>query len=349
MSPLAQLYRRHRERLAGPGLWVDPPADLPWREFTDGGNPQLLCNDEPTHRALAAAGAPVSFGAFPGGALVDRIVFTLPREKARQRLQAQYLAGRLAPTGTLWAAGESRAGARSAQAQLSPWFGSVRKADSARHCVLWEASEPLPGPPFELTQHVENWTLEGTDLHIASLPGVFAHGGLDAGTRLLLAQLDTLVGMKPDSALDLGCGAGVIGAALLQRLPGLELTLADASALALTATRATLARNALEARVVASDGLRGVDGRFELVISNPPFHQGHRERADLGAGLFDGITRTLEPGGRCVLVVNRHLPWPRWMDDTFGGHEVLAQDAGYQVLLGRLETRRSATRPTLDR
>jgi 16S rRNA (guanine1207-N2)-methyltransferase len=113
------------------------------------------------------------------------------------------------------------------------------------------------------------------------------------------------------------------------------MDMTDSNALALSATRATLQRNQLEAGVFASDGLKSVDGRYDLIISNPPFHAGHRERDDLGAGVFERVKQVLEPGGQLVLVANRHLPWRRWLDDTFGGHTLLAANRAYHVLTSR--------------
>ena len=213
----------------------------------------------------------------------------------------------------------------------------MRKIDAARHCVLYEARHPRKDLPFDLDEYRVTWSLDaaGRPLTISSLPGVFAHGTLDPGTALLLGCLEQLAQARPRCALDLGCGAGVIGAALLCWLPDVDLTLVDNSALALDAANATLMANGMRARCLASDGFHNVDGQYDLVITNPPFHEGHRERTDLGTGVFEGVRNFLNPRGQLVMVVNRHLPWQNWMDRTFGAHEILARDSRYQVLVGR--------------
>lgn len=71
--------------------------------------------------------------------------------------------------------------------------------------------------------------------------------------------------------LDLGCGAGVIGAYIKQQYPQVELTMADIHALALASSQRTLVENQLEAEVIASDVFSNVTGKFDLIISNPPF------------------------------------------------------------------------------
>lgn len=344
MTPLSALYRRHRDRLGAmaPLLWVNPPPDLPQevapsaRGETEGG--VCFTQDETTRRALAERDIPVRFGAFPDDPRERwrSAVLSLPREKALVDALAHALAAGARDEAILLAAGETRAGARSAASRLEARFGSVRKIDSARHCVLYECGEP-ERQPFDAGAYETHWTLErpGGALDVHSLPGVFSHGRLDEGTALLLDQLDAILAARPASAMDVGCGAGVIGAALLLAQPDLRLRCTDSSALALAATRATLAANGLDATVTAADGLRGITERFDLIVSNPPFHVGHRQRGDLGAGVFDGVKRALAPGGSLVLVVNRHLPWPDWLDRTFGGYEIMAANRRYQLLRAR--------------
>lgn len=367
MSPLAQLLERHRERLleAPPALWLNPPADLP-RDLI-AAHARCFVQDEALRRTLAERGVAAAFGAWPPALeSTGTAVFTLPREKARLRMMAHALAGAVGAHGSVLAVGEIRAGARSAARHLESFFGEVLKKDTARHCVLYEAHAPRTDTtadnagaggshagdtgceamtPFRPADYLSRWRLDRPDgpLTICSLPGVFAHGALDAGTALLLDGLDNFAKGAAHRVLDLGCGAGVIGLALRQIAPSIDLVMADSNALALEATRASLTANDAAATVVASDGLSAIrpmavppDGTpFDLVISNPPFHEGHRERQDRGAGVFAGIEEILVPGGRLVIVVNRHLPWPRWLDATFGSHEVLARNGRFQVLSAR--------------
>jgi len=335
------MFLRHREQLltGGTALWFNPPGDLAWREFPAPHGCEWQTQDEMARRTLADSGLNVSLTPVPvTDQKLNSIVLSLPREKARLRLLADALADCLAPEGVLYLAGELRAGGRSAPAQLTHRFESIQKIDSARHCVLYAVRKPRASAGFRLADQLQTWTLPcaGTDaLIIHSYPGVFADGSLDPGTALLLEQLDKVMRGAGGSALDLGCGAGVLGASILRRFPQWSMDMADSDALAVSASQATLERNQLEARVFASDGLNSVTDRYDLIISNPPFHAGHRERQDLGAGVFDGVGNFLKPRGQLVLVANRHLPWRRWMDSTFGGHTLLASNNRYHVLGSR--------------
>jgi 16S rRNA (guanine1207-N2)-methyltransferase len=340
LSPLARLFLRQQDSLTAlkPRLWLLPPADLPGALVQGAGSGLCFVQDDRDRASLEASGLTTRFGAFPvAGDFVapGNAVLCLPREKARFQMLAHALAAAMDPDRVLWVAGEIRAGAKSAIRQLKPWFGQVRKLDAARHCVLFEASLPHATSPFSLADYDVSWTLDafGRTLRIHSYPGVFSHGELDEGSRLLLDCLPAVLEKAaPSTALDLGCGTGVLGAALLAACPGVALTLVDSQALALEAARRTLSANGFSARTLPSDGLRAVDGRFDLIISNPPFHVDHRERSDLGAGLFRGARNFLNPGGQVVIVANRHLPWPATLDREFGRHEVLAATNRFHVL-----------------
>ncbi|MFP5405649.1 MAG: methyltransferase, partial [Gammaproteobacteria bacterium] len=76
-------------------------------------------------------------------------------------------------------------------------------------------------------------------------------------------------------AVDVGCGAGV-GAILVARAhPGAEVRAGDVNgaALRLTEVNAALAGTP-NVTVCESDVLAGVEGRFDLIVSNPPFVPG---------------------------------------------------------------------------
>jgi 16S rRNA (guanine1207-N2)-methyltransferase len=346
VQPLSQFIARNARVFdaAAQLLWINPPGDAPWRDLQrTGAGLRLFCQDRADFSRLEAAGAQPVFGAFvpSGEPPPDGILLTLPKEKDRLRMLVQAAAALLPADGRLWLAGENQAGIRSAGQYLEERFGKVQKLDSARHCGLYQTSAPIAGTQFDPEAWRRQWTLErpAGPLNIHSWPGVFSHGALDVGTALLLEHLtETRPGQR---VLDFGCGAGVVAAALLQTQPELQCVLSDSSALALHASRATLQANDLHAEIIASDGLTEVPGEFDLVISNPPWHQRHIGTPELGVHLLAGVRQRLQPGGTLLVVVNRHLPWPRWLDEWFGSHQVVSSAGGYQVLRAREPVRRA--------
>jgi ribosomal protein L3 glutamine methyltransferase len=77
----------------------------------------------------------------------------------------------------------------------------------------------------------------------------------------------------PADILDLCCGSGCIGIAAGLRFVNAHVMLADLSADALTLARENIALHSLSARVraVQSDLFEAIAGRFDLILSNPPY------------------------------------------------------------------------------
>jgi 16S rRNA (guanine1207-N2)-methyltransferase len=141
----------------------------------------------------------------------------------------------------------------------------------------------------------------------------FAGNKVDRGTRALLAALPQAV---PDaaSAVDLGCGTGLLAVALAAARPGLAVLATDQSAAAVASTRATVAANGLADRVTVTrdDAASAVpEGGVDLVVCNPPFHLGVAVHAAAAERVFAAAGRVLRPGGELWTVYNsalRHKP-----------------------------------------
>lgn len=103
------------------------------------------------------------------------------------------------------------------------------------------------------------------------------------------------------------------------------------SAPAVEASRATLAANGLEGDVFASNVFSEVTGRFDIIISNPPFHDGMETSLEAAQTLIRGAVRHLGSGGELRIVANAFLPYPKLLDEIFGFHEVLAQTGRFKV------------------
>lgn len=83
--------------------------------------------------------------------------------------------------------------------------------------------------------------------------------------------LELLAGQSAPRVLDLGTGSGAIALAIAKACPSAQVSAVDASTDALDVARANAARLGLPVRFVLSDWLAGVQGEFELVVSNPPY------------------------------------------------------------------------------
>lgn len=222
--------------------------------------------------------------------------------------------------------GENRAGVRSVEKMLEP-FGNIAKIDSARRCGLYHF-ELQNAPDFDCKKFWKSYRLN--ELEIFALPAVFSSSELDGGTKLLLSTFHKADGLK-GNVLDLGCGAGVIGASLKKMFPKIKLTMSDIHAMALASSERTLAENQLEGKVVASDVFSHIDGRFDLIISNPPFHDGIDTAYRAVESLILQAKNHLTKGGELRIVANAFLPYPDLLDQAFGSHQLLAKSTKFKV------------------
>ncbi|MGU3414458.1 16S rRNA (guanine(1207)-N(2))-methyltransferase RsmC [Enterobacteriaceae bacterium C34A] len=254
----------------------------------------------------------------------DTLIYYWPKNKPEALYQLTNILS-LMPVGTdIFVVGENRSGVRSAEQMLAE-YAPLNKVDSARRCGQYHGRLEKQ-PSFNPESAWGEYQLDG--LTIKTLPGVFSRDGLDVGSQLLV---NTLTPHTKGKVLDVGCGAGVLATVLASHSPKVRLTLCDVSAPAVEASRATLAANGLEGEVFASNVFSEVTGRFDMIISNPPFHDGLQTSLEAAQQLIRGAVRHLNSGGELRIVANAFLPYPKVLDEVFGFHEVIAQTGRFKV------------------
>lgn len=188
------------------------------------------------------------------------------------------------------------------------------------------AREPsVPSRPGDVAVRVRG----GPEFALGSDTGVFSHGRLDPGTRVLLDHMPW-----PEDGtdvLDLGCGYGPIACTLALRRPGARVWAVDVNSRALELVRANAARlDAPGVRAAEPDEVPG-DLRFDAIYSNPPVRIGKQALHEL---LLRWLGR-LASGGRAHLVVQRNLgadSLAAWLGEQGYPAERVASQRGYRVL-----------------
>ena len=183
---------------------------------------------------------------------------------------------------------------------------------------------------------LETTRFTAAGLNVVQHPGTFSAGHIDIGSALLLEVLRELpIPEGWPTIVDLGCGNGVLAAAVAALWHDAQFVLLDVSDLAVAAATETWDANNLGDRMTAqvSDGFKDMsDGSIDMVITNPPFHQGHALDSAMTDRLLAAAARVLQPGGTAYVVAQRHENLHTRMLQWFTDVEVVSKHPSHVVL-----------------
>ena len=159
--------------------------------------------------------------------------------------------------------------------------------------------------------------------------GVFSADHVDPGTKYLL--LEASAPPSTGTFVDLGCGYGPIACTLAARAPGATVWAVDVNPRALDLCRANADALGLGNVRVSEPDAVPTDLRVDLIWSNPPIRIG---KPQLHA-LLGGWLERLSPGGRALLVVQKHLgadSLQRWLGEQGWTADRRGARSGYRLL-----------------
>jgi 16S rRNA (guanine1207-N2)-methyltransferase len=172
------------------------------------------------------------------------------------------------------------------------------------------------------------------DARFLTMPGMFSHGEIDAGSQFLARYLPKDYHKQ---VADFGAGWGYLTVAMAEQSPSVEsVDLYEADYAALQAARKNIDRLCpnLQTRYHWLDLAREeIKARYDLVIMNPPFHEGgHAAEPGLGQALIRKASEVLRSGGELLMVANRGLPYEPTLKEHFRSSGETARNARYKVL-----------------
>lgn len=292
---------------------------------------------KPFAEALQRSGLTV---ASPGNDERYPLVLVLPpRQREEARALFAQAVRRASPGGVVLAAVPNAEGAKSAEGDLASLAGPLQQLSKHKCRVFW--TQPL-GAQVD-TGLLDAWqafdTPRANDAGYLSRPGLFAWDRVDTASALLAAHLPhDLAG----SVADLGAGYGYLSTQVIAHCPAVSaIDLYEAEARALEPARLNVERARRDSgRDVAlavhwHDVTQGLPRRHDVVVSNPPFHQGRADLPELGRAFIDSAADALQPHGRLWLVANRHLPYEATLAARFNEVRTVVTQDGFKVIEAR--------------
>lgn len=265
-----------------------------------------------------------------------RVVMVLPtRQREETRALFAQAVQRAGHDGIVVASVPNNEGAKTAEADLTRLAGPVGHLSKHKCRVIW--TRPGAVDPALL----EAWLALDAPQSIdggrfVSRRGLFAWDRVDAGSALLA---DTLPVDLSGRLADLGAGFGFLACAAIERCPGIVgADLYEAEGRALVPAQANLAAVVARTGRPVSTGVhwadvtQGVAPGYDVIVANPPFHQGRADQPELGRSFIASAAKALAPGGRFWMVANRHLAYEGALDAGFARVRQVVERDGFKVI-----------------
>lgn len=183
---------------------------------------------------------------------------------------------------------------------------------------------PVPSPfPVEVK-------LDGFDIPFIHHSNLFSRDKLDIGTRFFLEHLPR---GNYRTILDLGCANGVIGIKAKMLNPDAVIHFSDESALAIESARLNYQSYFNDqAYFHWTNCFEGQPEKLlDLVLCNPPFHQGNTIGDFIAWQMFQDAYKSLKVGGTIRVIGNSHLGYQIKLKKIFGNSQIIATNKKFII------------------
>lgn len=330
---------QHELRTADvPTLWL-ADENIEAAQFSANPAVTVVGNRFDLIRTLAQQGWQAQFSDFDLSAYADgqfqHIVYRISKEKAVVHHLINAAARLLPPGARLILIGDKGEGIKTYARKAQEVLGGERteqKQGSIWRCELSRGQ--TTGTPLDDQQYRQLRPIaELNGRTLASKPGLFGWNKIDRGSAFLIEELPAMLGHSlplQGRVLDLGCGFGYLS--LGTAGPATELVCTDNNAAALQVCAYNLQQAGLSAQVQASDAGDTLQGTFDLILCNPPFHAGFDTEHDLTDRFLAATQRLLATNGTACFVVNQHIPLERKARGRFAQIECHADNGHFKLV-----------------
>ncbi|WNO11056.1 class I SAM-dependent methyltransferase [Teredinibacter sp. KSP-S5-2] len=300
----------------------------------------LLSNRFDTCQSAQKAGINVTLADFNLSLLdthgFDSILFPVSKEKMVSNHVLNQCAKHLTPSGHLFLFGKKNQGIKGYYDNCRKKLGYSGQIVKNKDNYTAKLAPPKDEHPNlrddDYPQLKQTFSLWGYD--VFSKPGIFGWNKIDAGSELLVETLTNHIKQNDadiEEALDLGCGYGYLSLALAH-MGAKRITATDTNITALNACKKNLEQTQVEFSVEASDAGMQLTKAHDLIICNPPFHQGYDVANHLTERFLAQSHRLLKENGHAYYVVNAFIPLEKKAQSFFSNVQCLANSGSFKVI-----------------
>ncbi|WP_053980009.1 class I SAM-dependent methyltransferase [Marinagarivorans algicola] len=271
----------------------------------------------------------------------DAVFMRISKEKAVTHHAINQAVNTLSLHGQLHLAGYKNEGIKTYAQKAATLFNHSSKLKKQKDSHICSLSHPKAAAHTELldsSHYTQLRTIgEYAGKQLVSKPGVFGYEKIDDGSQLLLESAQVFLSQHAcihtqARTLDLGCGYGLL--AMTAHQWGLQhITATDNNAAALSAIRAGAAQNNININVIAADAGKGITDTFDIILCNPPFHQGFEVSGDLTDKFLRNASQLLAKNGCALFVVNSFIAIEKKALSIFKYQKTLCNNKQFKVVL----------------
>lgn len=269
---------------------------------------------------------------------VDQILYRISKEKPVVHHIINQASRVLKPTGKLLLSGEKNEGIKSYITKARKLFDGqcdAEKADKNFWLAELECPEKVDTELYLDDQEYTQLRVTASDqsFEYISKPGQFGWDKIDQGSQFLIENLDKLLpetDKRYSRVLDLGCGYGYLSCHIAKRCDQLVAT--DNNCAAIASCQRNLSALSVSAEVIAANCADSIEGQFELIICNPPFHSGFNVENSLTDRFLSQTAAKLQRNGVACFVVNQHIPLERKAKNLFKSIDTVADNGSFKLV-----------------
>lgn len=266
-----------------------------------------------------------------------RIIYRVSKEKPLVHHlinQASFLLDR---NGELIISGYKQEGIKSYAASIQKTFSASGKLIKTGNIYLGkfqltQSQNKLDDSDYPTVQYVK--TKDSALPMFYSKPGVFGWNKIDKGSEILLSaakpileKLDT----NNKSLLDLGCGYGWIFLNCDQ-YGFAKIIATDNNAAAILCAKENAKQLTTPTEIVASDCANTIEATFDIILCNPPFHQGFKHSQSLTEKFIRQCKKKLHKNGVALWVVNEFIALDTLANNAKLACKTLTIENGFKVV-----------------
>jgi len=256
----------------------------------------------------------------------DKIIYApesyAPVDLVKRRLSQA--ANKTTEKGEIYISGKKKSGLKRYRKYLQQ-NSQKEKIGTQGNILAYKFSKISKMPEVDIEKHFKT-ELNNMEADFKTSEGLFSSGKLDEGTKILLENINL---ENPNKILDLGCGYGAISVFLSKKYKA-TFYLSDDNARASKYAKKNMEKSGAENfKIKTADCLDGFqDEKFDVIISNPPTHQGK----GVTDKIFNQAAEALSKQGELWLVYNQNMRFEDELSEKFNKVEKVEQEDNFLVL-----------------